>query len=522
MDQELKFWTWVFFFLYTGIMLVCGVVGMRRVRGSDDYATARGGYGPLYLALAMTATTASGATFLGVPGICYTYGLSGLWLAFVYPVGVYGGVLLCMRVVGRAGETMGSRSIPEFLGDRYQSEVIRVVVSVFSLILLFYIAGQLISGTVMFQTMMGITKIWAMGITMAILVAYVSFGGAHADILTDGIQGAVMLVLAVAVGVLFLWGYSVEGGLAGIVETIGDSDPRMVKVLNEASPVVGSWWAVLAILISHLPLGMLPHIGNKLWALEDSASRKRFIVLAFLFGMLLPVIALGGIHCRAIVGNGLTDQNHAIPVLFAHMFPPWLAALAGAGILAAVMSTADGLVISTSQVFANDLYRRTLVPRWQPDASEGRIDRIALHISRVATVVVLLAAFGLAWIFVNRNVNIALLVWIGVGAMMASLAGPLVLGVLWQGVTTRGALAGFLAGAAAFVYLKLGLVGAFAGGFYELPDGTVIHWLLNQKENPFSCAALGEIFSVAVTVIVSCCTPKLPAAHLSTIFGERH
>ena len=76
MGSELQVWTWVFFFLYTGVMLACGVLGMRRVHGSDDFATARRGYGPLFLALALTATTASGGTFLGLPGICYQFGVS--------------------------------------------------------------------------------------------------------------------------------------------------------------------------------------------------------------------------------------------------------------------------------------------------------------------------------------------------------------------------------------------------------------------------------------------------------------
>ena len=40
----------------------------------------------------------------------------------------------------------------------------------------------------------------------------------------------------------------------------------------------------------------------------------------------------------------------ALSVLFIELFPGWLAALLGIGILAAVMSTADGLVVSSSQI----------------------------------------------------------------------------------------------------------------------------------------------------------------------------
>ena len=87
--NSLFVWGWIFLLFYIGIMVVCGVIGMRRVKGSDDFATARGSYGPWFLAFALVATTASGGTFLGLPGIAYKDGLAGLWYAFIYPFGVY-------------------------------------------------------------------------------------------------------------------------------------------------------------------------------------------------------------------------------------------------------------------------------------------------------------------------------------------------------------------------------------------------------------------------------------------------
>ena len=58
--EPLVFWGWTFLVMYIGMMLLFGFVGMSRVKDSDDFATARGGYGPLFLAFAMTATTATG------------------------------------------------------------------------------------------------------------------------------------------------------------------------------------------------------------------------------------------------------------------------------------------------------------------------------------------------------------------------------------------------------------------------------------------------------------------------------
>ena len=56
------------------------------------------------------------------------------------------------------------------------------------------------------------------------------------------------------------------------------------------------------------------------------------------------------------------------------------------------------------------------------------------------------------------GMNVLLLVWIGLGGMMAALAGPLLLGNVWRGVTSAGAKAGFVSGAVAFIVLHGGII----------------------------------------------------------------
>ena len=62
-------WSWIFLTLYIVAMLVFGWVASRRINNADDFATARRGYGPYFLALAFAGSTASEATFLGSPGL---------------------------------------------------------------------------------------------------------------------------------------------------------------------------------------------------------------------------------------------------------------------------------------------------------------------------------------------------------------------------------------------------------------------------------------------------------------------
>ena len=516
---DLVAWSWLFLAIYIGVMVTFGVVGRMRVKNADDFATARSTYGPVFLAFAFAATTASGATFVGFPGITYDHGLAAVWSVFLYPIGTYLGVLICLRLVSNSGHRFGNRSIPEYLGSRYQSDGMRIMVSLFSLLLFFYLAGQLVSGIVMFEIMLGVPSGWALGITAVVLMVYVVLGGAHADILTDGVQGFLMVVIGAALVFMFLIGYGVEGGLMGMVENLRRQDPNLVGWLNKESVLYRSWWSVLAIIISHLPLGLLPHIGNKLWALQNPSERRRFIALAFTFGLTLGMLGLGGLLARAILGDALTEpgmsSNSALALLFMELFPAWLAALLGVGILAAVMSTADGLVVSSSQIIANDLYRLSYVPKFGKHLDAKQVDRRVLAISRVATVAVMVICTFMAWQLMDRNV--ALIVWVGTGGMMAAFAGPLVVGAVWRGVTRAGAIAGLVSGAAVFTVLHGALIDPnwFAPGVLR----AVADWLAREAGNPWSCASIGEIFSVAVTWAVSKRTQPLPSDHLARLFG---
>ena len=246
-------------------------------------------------------------------------------------------MLLTMRLITSSGHKFGNRSIPEYLGDRYQSEGIRVLVSVFSLLLCFYLAGQLVSGLVMFEILLGLPPLWALIITTTVLLIYVVLVGAHADIIADGIQACLMLLVAVVVVVLFLIGFGLEvgesgrSGFLGLIDNLATQDEHLVSTLNTKTPLYHSWWSIVSLVISFIPLGVLPHLGNKLWALKHSMHQNRFLTLTTIFIITLAMLTLGGLLARALLGDALfaegATSNHALPTLFIELFPTWLAAL---------------------------------------------------------------------------------------------------------------------------------------------------------------------------------------------------
>ncbi len=513
-------WSWLFLLGYVAVMVGFGLLGKRRVVGADDFATARGGYGPFLLALAFASTAASGATFLGLPDLTYSYGLSTLWIAFLYPFGIYLGILISQRTVSRYGNLTGTRSIPEYLGERYQSEGLRISAAIFSLILLFYLAGQLVAGLVMFEMMLGLSKFSALAITTIVLLSYITFGGAHADILTDGAQGMLMVLLALAILAMFLLGTG-NGGLGNLLDNLRSQDELLVQNFHPGMAITASVWSYFSVVVAHIPLGLLPHIGNKLWALRDQRSQWRFLIMAFTFGLILPAITLGGALARGVFGDSLLLEgggvNTALPALFIEMFPTWIAALLGVGILSAVMSTADGLVISTSQVFANDIYRRSVAPRLHSNQEETVLDRNVLVISRIVTALTIMGSAALAWFVIDMN--IVLLVWAGVGGFTAALMGPLVVGSVWRGVSRAGALAGFWTGAVLFVLIHSGFISSewFAGTSLEV----FAIWFSFHAASPYSAATLAGLSGVVVMVIVSRCSAPFSDSHLDAVLDPR-
>ena len=107
---------------------------------------------------------------------------------------------------------------------------------------------------------MGVSIFQALAIAGVIIMFYIGIGGAHSDILTDGFQGALMLLLAL-VALMFWIGFDVPGGFSGMVGNLSAQDSGLVKPLSATHPVLDSKWDVFAIFLAHIPLGLYHMLG---------------------------------------------------------------------------------------------------------------------------------------------------------------------------------------------------------------------------------------------------------------------
>jgi len=502
-------WGWVFLLGYIGLMLGFGYWGYRRVEdgvggtsSQDEYATARGGFGFLALALAYAATVASGATFMSIPGMGYAFGFKTGYYAMLYPIGIFGGMLVVARVSKKVSDRFNSQSVPDFLGDRFDAPGLRVLTAVISVFLIFYAMAQVSAAGWMFDVVLGVEYSIGIWIAGGILLLYLSLGGAHADILTDAVQGAIMIGITLLIVGMFAVGLGLDGGM-GAVNSALEASHQWDAHTDPDNAIFHSWWAVILLVIAHVGFTAQPHLGNKFFAIKSNRYIRRFMLAACLIGITLPLMYLGGV-LGAAQGIQVSDPDAIVPTLFVENFHPILAAFLGIAILSAIISTADGLVIALSQIFANDLYRKSYVPWKGGDPEADEVHQRALLISRISTVIIVVIAVAAV---ITPPEFLVILLWTGIGGIIASFGGPYMVGALWRRTTVPAVYAATILGFVTFFALHLG------------PQAGLFEGVFPFNENPFASTGVGWIVSIAATLAVSFVTDPPSDDVLDKVFS---
>ncbi len=495
--------SWIYLIFFMLLMVYLGYVGMKRTHNEEDYAVARSSYPWWILALAFVATTASGSTFMGIPGMAYSMGFKALYYPMIYPIGIYLGSMILARRTKKMGDRLGSLSIPDYLGDYYQSNLIRVLAALISIFLIYYIMAQLVAAGQMFTVTLGLNyqiAIWVAGLLVAL---YMAMGGSHSDILTDAVQGLFMLFITLLIIVFFFTGYGIGGGGVAAVNAKLPEVMQWNVHTDVKNATFYAWWTIVLLFIAHIPFATLPHLGNKFFALRGTGSTKNYNLLTNVLGLVVGAMVFAGLLGKA-AGLELKAADQVVPQLLILLTPPWIAGLLCIAILSAIVSTADGLFMSVSQIFANDLYRKTFVPLTGGNPNSPEVNRRALLIGRIGVIVV-----GIAAILMIRKppALLSIMLWVGVGGIISAFAGPMFLAIFTTRANKIGALFGMITSFAFYFWIHL-------GPQFKLYEG-IFPW----NKNPFASAGVGAIISVVVTLVVSLLTQPMPREHLQKLWA---
>lgn len=438
---------------YFALTTWLGKKGKAHSGSMKGFAIAKGKVNPAVVGMSFGASYASANLFLGVPGWAYTYGLSTLW----YTIGCFGvtwlGLLLFTKTFWRYGQKNGgSLTIPEWLGNRYNSKALRVLVALLVLFNIYYIVGQNVGLATMFETVIGIPYLWGIAIGVIITIVYVSLGGAFAQIVSDGIQGATMAVVSLLLFISLLWtiggGWNVFGTLQAELRAI---DPALVAPLSTGGPFY-SGFAILSIQWLLFSFVLLPHLMNKVLTVEKEEDLRTFTLSAGISLFTLSIFSVfAGLAARIIL-PGLASADSAIPAYIMEAFPVVIVALLVMGLISAILSTTDSLYLGITNSIGNDLFKVLAVPVLYKNRNltERELDAKVLKASKVSLVFIGLVSLYMS---INRPESLALLTNFGTSAIISGIAAPISLGYFWKHSNKSGAIASVVSGAGCYMIL---------------------------------------------------------------------
>ncbi|HET7628382.1 MAG TPA: sodium:solute symporter family protein [Bacillales bacterium] len=443
---------WVIVFLLVAYFLLVTWIGRKGVRFSksmNGFATARGSVHPWIVGASFAATYASANLFIGIPGLAYQYGTSVLW----YTLGCFGvswiGLLLFAKTFWRYGKQFGRVStLPEWLGKRYNSKTLQVLVSLLVLFNVYYIVGQNVGLATIFGTVIGIPYVWGIIIAVVITILYIGLGGAYAQLITDGLQGIMMAVTSVFILLSLLWtiggGFHVFGTLNDKLASI---DPGLTAPIASVGPY-NSALAIAAVQFLLFGFVLMPHLLNKILSLETEEQLRPFTISSGVFLCLVSTLTvIGGLAAR-VVFPALENADQAIPAYLFEAFPPVVAAFFIVGIISAVLSSTDSLYLGIISSIGNDLYRTIAASISKRAWNDPVYDDRSVKVAKGSLFVV---GFLTLYFSLQRPESLSLLIQFSFSAIISGIFAPITLGYLWNRSNSIGAIASVITGTSLYV-----------------------------------------------------------------------
>ena len=540
--MDLQTWTWILvgitFTLYIGIAI------WSRAGSTKEFYVAGGGVSPLANGLATAADWMSAASFISMAGIISFNGYDGS----VFLMGWTGGYVLLALLLAPYLRKFGKFTVPDFIGDRYYSNVARIVAVFCALIVSFtYVAGQMRGVGLVFSRFLEVDINTGVIIGMIIVLFYAVLGGMKGITYTQVAQYCV-LIFAFMVPAIFISVQMTGNPIPQI--GFGGQDANGVYLLDKldslhrdlgfAEYTSGSKSKLDVFFITAaLMVGTagLPHVIVRFFTVKKVSDARKSAGWALLFIMILyttaPAIAVfSRTNMIETVNNqeyknmpnwfttweetGLlsfndknndgkiqyladTSKNELIVdkdiMVLANPeiagLPNWVIALVAAGALAAALSTAAGLLLVISASVSHDLIKKMM----KPDISE-KGELVAARLSAVVAVCVA-GYFG-----INPPDFVAATVALAFGLAAASFFPAIILGIFTKKMNKEGAISGMVVGILVMLFYMLKFKFDWFGG------GTKEDWWFGISPEGFGTVAM--IINFSVSIIISKFTPEPP------------
>ena len=535
--MSVKIWTAIL----VGISFMAYIyIGWRsRVKDTKGFFVADQDVPAIANGAATAADWMSAASFISMAGLISFLGYDGS----IYLMGWTGGYVLLALLLAPYLRKFGKYTVPDFVGDRYYSNVARLVAVVAALFVsLTYVTGQMRGVGIAFSGFLGIPVSVGVIIGMVIVAIFAILGGMKGITWTQVIQYGVLIVAYLIPAVAIAW-ILTGNPIPQLAFTFSDIVENLNKVQVElgfqeyTQPFANkSMLDVLFITIA-LMVGTagLPHVIVRFYTVPNVRAARYSAGWALLFIALLyttaPALAVfarynlvNSLHNHTVEevqqldwatkwqNTGLLtieDKNEdglielspnketseitidrdiiVLSTPEVAKLPPIIIALVTAGGLAAALSTASGLLLVISSSVAHDIYYRII----NPNASEST----RLMVGRV------MVGFGIAiagYFGINPPGFVAQVVAFAFGLAAASFFPVIILGIFDKRTNREGAISGMLVGLIFTAFYIIGIK------FYAMEP-----WFFGISAE--GIGTVGMVLNLTITLIVSRLTPPPPA-----------
>ncbi len=477
-------WLTVFVALYWGYCIFCGVKGAMSARTASDYFIAGRSISIFVFVLAATATSFSGWTFMGHPGLIYRDGFPYAYASFYAITIPFTGVLFLKRQ-WMLGKRFGFVTPGEMLSTYFRSDAIRVLVVIVALVFSIpYLGVQLRASGFLFNVLtdglLGVNV--GMWLLSLVVLIYVASGGLRAVAYVDTVQCVLLAGGITIIGAITLFYIGGLGNLIDGIQALSESDvnltpdgyshyiaiPGVIQWVESGPGATGGAWTGIMVLTYMFALmGIQAAPAFTMWAFSNRDPKpfapqqvwaSSFGIGAILFtftaiqgigGHLLggdatllaanPGVVNDLLGEHLVTGDLMTEagkQGMLVPQLInlLETSAPWLLALLSVCALAAMQSTGAAYMSTAGGMITRDLIKRYFIP------SAGHTAQKAF--GRLGVLVIVLAALIVATISQDALVLLG-----GLAVAYGFQMWPSLIAVCWWPWLTRaGVVTGLIVG----------------------------------------------------------------------------
>jgi SSS family solute:Na+ symporter len=532
-------WLFVFVTLYWAYCIFWGIKGAMAARTASDYFIAGRQLSLWVFVLAATATSFSGWTFMGHPGLVYRDGFQYAYASFYTITIPFTGVMFLKRQ-WMLGKRFGYVTPGEMLSDYFQGNAIRILVVLVALLFSIpYLGVQLGASGFLFNVLTdGLISVEVgMWILSAIVFIYVASGGLKAVAYVDTLQCILLGLGIIIVGFIAL---NLIGGWAalnqGFANLAAEADvakwgatpdgynsyfaiPGVIQFtagLGKETPVGGLWTGIMVLTYMFALMGIQSAPAFTMWAFGNRDPRpfapQQVWASSFCIGLILffftafqgmgahllganPLVNEAGLALSQVLdGEVISKKPDSIVPYYINEIAdtaPWLVGLLAVCALAAMQSTGAAYMSTAGGMLTRDVYKHYL----NPTASHSNQKMVG----RICVGLIVLSALLVATF--SRD---ALVLLGGLAVAFGFQMWPSLSAVTWfPWITRQGATLGLAAGLIGVIFTEN--FGASIAGFFGIELG----W--GRWPWTIHSAGWGMLLNLAVCLPISAITQNSEA-----------